>query len=290
LVVGRRPGLSSAIIDVADVAESALVLQPAEGCRFAGHAAASPDGALLVTGEFEADTIRAVLVARDPENGAERARWSLDEIEPHELVFTNDGARVVAALGGLIRDGGVPGPAFNPDGVRSAVLELDPRSGAVLARHALASEFSSLSLRHLSVSPNGETIAVAAQDQDLSETRPLIGIVTLGKGITLFPIPDVREVDFCGYVGSVAFDKSGAFIAAASPRGSVFGIWTVQGKWCGALPIADGCGIAADVEPNVFWVSSGHGGIYRVAASEAGPKITAQWHVASGFDHHMILV
>jgi len=40
----------------------------------------------------------------------------------------------------------------------------------------------SLSLRHLTVSPDGETIAVAAQDQDLSETRPLVGLLSLEKG------------------------------------------------------------------------------------------------------------
>jgi len=290
LIVGRRPGLSSAIVDIANVSARPQILQPSQNCRFAGHAAASPDGRSLVTGEFDATTIRAILVARDPKNGAERARWSLNEIEPHELVFTKDGARVVAALGGLMKDGGVPGPAFNPDGIKSAVLEIDPKSGAVLARYALAPGMSSLSLRHLSVSPDGETIAVAAQDQDLSETRPLIGVLKLGKDITLLPMPDIRDADFRGYIGSVSFDRSGSFIAAASPRGSVMGIWTVQGKWCGALPIADGCGIAADIEPDMFWVSSGHGSVYKIAADAAGPKIIAQWHITSGFDHHMILV
>jgi len=290
LIVGRRPGVSSAIVDAADVTSQPQILKPVQNCRFAGHAAMSPDGALLVTGEFDADTVQAMLVARDPESGAERTRWSLNEIEPHELVFTKDGSRVVAALGGLIKDGGVAGPAFNPGGVRSAVLELDARSGKVMARHELGAELSSLSLRHLSVSPDGHTIAIAAQDQDLSETRPLVGVLRIGKGISLFPMPDIREVDFGGYIGSVAFDRSGSYIAAASPRGNVVGIWTVKGKWCGALPIADGCGIAADLEPNTFWVSSGHGGVYKITADESGPKSIAQWHVASGFDHHMILI
>jgi hypothetical protein len=290
LIVGRRPGLSSAIVDTADIMAPPQILSPSRNCRFAGHAAASPDGTLLITGEFDADTVQAVLVARDPKGGKERARWPFHEIEPHELVFTKDGTRIVAALGGLIGDGGVPDPAMNPDGVKSALLEIDPKSGAVLARHVLAPDLTSLSLRHLSVSPDGCTIAVAAQDQDLSESRPLVGVLRLGSGISLFAMPDVREVDFRGYIGSVAFDRSGAFIAAASPRGSVMGVWTVHGKWCGALPITDGCGIAADSEPNMFWVSSGHGGVYKISASETGPKILTQWHVTSGFDHHMILI
>jgi hypothetical protein len=88
LIVGRRPGLSSAIVDTTDVAAAPRIVQPSRNCRFAGHAAASPDGSLLVTGEFDANTVQAVLVPRDPKSGVERARWVLNEIEPHELVFT----------------------------------------------------------------------------------------------------------------------------------------------------------------------------------------------------------
>jgi len=289
-IVGRRPGLFSSIVDSTDLAAPLQVFKPSQGCRFSGHAAASPGGALLVTGEFDANSVEGVLVSRDPKTGVECVRWPLKDIEPHEIVFAKGGARVVAALGGLIKDGGVAGPAFNPGGVRSAVLEIDPKSGAVLARHALSPSLSSLSLRHLAVSPDGETVAVAAQDQDLSETRPLVGLLKLGSDISLLPMPDASDLDFRGYISSIAFDGSGSFIAAASPRGSVLGLWTARGTWCGALPIADASGVTADTAPNTFWVSSGHGGVYKVAADESGPKIVAQWHANTGFDHHLILI
>ena len=289
VVTGRRPGLFASIVDPAHL-DDLQVFQPAKNARFAGHAAASADGAYLMCSEFDVDTVRAMIVSRDPATGAGRAVWTLNDIEPHELLFAKGGARVVVAIGGLIKDGGVAGPAYNPGGIKSAVLEVDPKSGVVLARHALHPSFSSLSLRHLSLSPDGTTVAVAAQDQDLSETRPLVALLRLGKGIEPLPMPDVRDVDFRGYVGSIAFDAKGGYIAAASPRGSVLGVWSGSGAWCGALPIADVCGVAAGAEPNAFWASSGHGGIYKIFAAASGPRIVAQWHVDAGFDNHLLLV
>src|SRR6185295_1257906 len=142
------------IVDPADLTSPLQVFQPSRDCRFAGHAAASPDGTALVTSEFDDKTIEACIVSRDPKTGVERARWPLKEIEPHELLFARNGARLVVALGGLIKDGGVTGPAADPNEVRSALLEIDPKSGAVLARHALAPSLASLSLRHLALSPD----------------------------------------------------------------------------------------------------------------------------------------
>lgn len=291
VVMGRRPGLFASIVDSADVSSSSkIVFQPSSDCRFAGHSAASVDGTMLMTSEFDTNTIKARIILRDPKTGIERARWQLNDLEPHELLFARKGARLIVALGGLIKDGGVAGPAFNPDGVRSAVVELDPSTGTVIARHALAPSLASLSLRHLAVSPDGETVAVAAQDQDISATRPLVALLALGNELQPLPMPDARDVDFRGYIGSIAFDTKGAYIAAASPRGSVLGFWSAGGAWCGALPIADVCGVTSGIEPGAFWASSGHGGIYNVAIDKAGPRIVAQWHSDAGFDNHLLLI
>jgi hypothetical protein len=290
-VIGRRPGLFSAIVDSDDVNAHAQTFEPAKDCRFSGHAAASADGTRFVTGEFEADSVEAVLVSRDPNTGAQRAVWHPGGIEPHEVVFARSGARLVAALGGLIKDGGVAGPAFNPDGVKSEILEIDPLSGAVLMRHALDKELASVSLRHLALAPDGETIAVAAQDQDLSVTRPLVGVLDLGKRLELLPMPDIEEANFRGYVGSVAIDHSGEFIAAASPRGSVAGVWSLRNRsWVGALAIADVCGITAGREPGEFWASSGHGAVLKITARKNGATIDAQWKTDAGFDNHLLLI
>jgi len=290
-LIGRRPGLFSSIVDSSDVHAPPQTFEPTEKCRFSGHAAASADGANFVTGEFETGSIAAVLVSRDSKTGAERSVWRPGGIEPHEVIFARSGARVVAALGGLIKDGGVAGPAFNPEGVKSEVLEIDPLSGSVLMRHVLSKDLESLSLRHLALAPDGETIAVAAQDQDLAVTRSLVGVLDLGKRLELLPMPDIEEANFRGYVGSVAIDASGEFIAAASPRGSVAGVWSLRNrKWVGALAIADVCGITAGREPGEFWASSGHGAVLKIAARKNGATIEAQWKTDAGFDNHLLLI
>lgn len=288
LMMGRRPGLFASIIDPRD--PSGLVSFPSSGnSRFAGHAAVAPDGIALVTSEFDATTFEAALTLRNSKNGEVRAQWKPGGIEPHEILFTRHGARLVAALGGLIKDGGVAGPAFNSGGIHSEVLEVDPLSGKVLARHKLPDSFSSLSLRHLAVAPDNETIAFAAQDQDITVTRPLVGLLRLDQDMQLLPAPDPRECDFRSYVGSVAIN--GDFIAAASPRGSVLGFWSIRDeRWLGALAIADVCGVTAGAEMGTFWASSGHGGIFRIAATASGPRIEAQWHTEAGFDNHLLLV
>jgi uncharacterized protein len=279
VVMGRRPGLYGSIVDPRDPV--ALTSFTADDSRFAGHAAISPDGATMVTSQFDPVSFEAALVARDPKTGAERARWHPGGIEPHELVFARE--RLIVALGGLIKDGGVAGPAFNPGGIDSAVVELDPKSGRVLAHHRLKA--SSLSMRHLGL--HQDRVIVAMQDQDMTETRPLLA--ALRNELEPFGWPDPRDCDFRGYIGSVAIDRSGAYVAAASPRGSVLGLWSAaSGKWLGGLPIADVCGLAAG--DGCFWASSGMGEIVKVAASDKGPAAEARWHTDAGFDNHLLVL
>lgn len=275
LLMGRRPGGFAAMVEGSRVAS---LFAPSEGCRFSGHAAAC--GAELVTAEFD-ERIEAVLVVRDAANGAELARWRPGGIEPHELLFA--GGRLVVALGGLVKDGGISGPAVDPATVRSEVLELDSESGAVRARHRLKE--ASLSLRHLAASD--EVIAVAAQDQDLSIVRPLVGLLRPGKEIEMLPTPDPKDFDFRGYMGSVAIN--GDFVASASPRGGLAGFWSISKmSFHGALAIADVCGLCADKTSGMFWASSGLGEVLKIDA--AALSIAQRWQTKAGFDNHLLMV
>jgi hypothetical protein len=289
VIAGRRPGIFAAIVAARDVTRPARVLRPMKDCVFCGHAAASPGGRMLVTGEFETETTRAAIAVRDPDTGEVRARWAPGGIEPHDLLFTADGSRLIVAIGGLVHDGGVRGPAYNPGGVDSAIVEMDAASGRMLARHALAPLFASLSLRHMAPAPDG-TIAFAMQDQDLSVPRPLVGLLRAGE-ITVMPLPEDEPNLFRGYIGSVAVDTGGAFVAATSPRGGALGLWSIAtARYLGALKIADVCGLAAGAEAGVFWATSGMGDVIRLRASHAGPVIDARWRAGAQFDNHLLRV
>ncbi len=287
ILCARRPGTFAALLDPADIKAPPVVLAPASGNRFAGHAAVSPDGERLVTSEFAAGTFDGALAVRDSMTGAVETSWNPRGIEPHEILFLADGSRLIAALGGLIKDGGVAGPAFNPGGIDSALVEIDPATGAVALRHALPDAFRSLSLRHIALA--GDSVVVGMQDQDLSETRPLLAILEPGDRLDLLPWPTQAQCDFRGYVGSVS--ASPAYALAASPRGGVLGAWSVtQRRWLGGLHISDVCGLARGTSENEFWASSGLGDILQIGVDETGPRILARWRADAGFDNHLLRV
>ncbi|HSZ75531.1 MAG TPA: DUF1513 domain-containing protein [Rhizomicrobium sp.] len=291
MLVGRRPGTFAAIVDSSSAQSRPRIFAPAKDCRFAGHAAFAPDVSIMVTSEFDAASMQGVLVVRDAVSGEERAHISPAGIEPHELLFAKDGSRLVVALGGLIKDGGVSAPAFNPGGIDSSVVEIDPHSGRILMRHKLAPQFASLSLRHLALAPDGEHSAIAMQDQDLTQPRPLTAVLKLGGDIELLPLPAADECDFRGYVGSIAFDISGEFIAATSPRGGVVGVWSMSTrKWLGGMALPDACGLAAGTSPGEFWATSGYGDVVNFTATMSAPIVNAKWQVAASFDNHVLRI
>ncbi|HTT83845.1 MAG TPA: DUF1513 domain-containing protein [Rhizomicrobium sp.] len=289
IVTGRRPGGYVAIINRASPDMAAQIAPPAVGCRFSGHAAPEPGGNYFATSEFEAGTIRGAIVLRRAEDGSVCNRFDPQGIEPHDMLFAGD--RLVVALGGLTQDGGVAGPAFNPDGIDSSVVELEYPTGRIAARHRLSADLSTLSLRHMALAPDGACVVVGMQDQDLSVTRPLMAVVTLGTGITPLPMPNPAQCNFRGYVGSVAVDASGEFAAATSPRGSVIGIWSLSDRaWLAGFPVPDICGLAAGATPGLFWATSGLGEVLKISIASRQASIATRWSTHAGFDNHLLSV
>ena len=284
LLVARRPGTYAALIDNAGETPAQFV-QPLPSQRFSGHAAYA---AYLVTAELHEDNAEGVAVVRDSTNGAIRDVWHLGGIEPHEMLFADGGARLIVALGGIAKAAGVKGPAMNLGHIESEVLELDAVSGRTLKRHTLPPELSTLSLRHMALAPDGKTIAVAMQDQDRSFVRPLLAILRVGQGLEILPLPDAA-LRF--YVGSVAIDSAGQFIAATSPKGGCLALWSLSnGKYLGRVDIADVCGLTAASEAGTFWATSGLGDVVRVAGNEFGPRVMARWHANVRFDNHLLRI
>lgn len=290
VLIGRRPGTFAAFVSPRDPDADVRLFAPATGHRFAGHAALSPDGRTLATSEIDAETGAGSIVVRDASSGAPRAMFPAG-IEPHDLLFAGGGSRLVVAIGGIARAADVKGPAINAGNIESAILEMDPNSGAVLKRHELPADMKSLSLRHMALAPDGETIAFGMQDQDRSLTRPLMGCLRVGGGIELLPLPAEDEGRLRAYIGSVAVDSSGRYVAATSPKGGVVGLWSLMdGNWLGGFVAADVCGLAPDTAPASFWATSGLGDVVQLRASEAGLVAQAHWQAAAAFDNHLLRI
>jgi hypothetical protein len=290
VLIGRRPGTFAAFLNPHDADAGLRLFAPETGHRFAGHAALSPDGGTLATSEIDAQTGAGSIVVRDAHSGAPRAMFPAG-IEPHDLLFARGGSRLVVAIGGIARAADVKGPAINAGNIESAILELDPNSGAVLKRHELPPDMKSLSLRHMALAPDGETIAFGMQDQDRSQIRPLMGCLRAGGDIELLALPAEDEGALRAYIGSVAVDSSGRYVAATSPKGGMVGLWSLMdGQWLGGFSAADVCGLAPGKDPASFWATSGLGDVVQLRASKAGLAAQAHWQAAASFDNHLLRI
>jgi hypothetical protein len=286
LLVGRRPGTFAAVVDLEAPEAPARMFHPIASHRFAGHAAIRGDA--LFTTEIDAETGDGAAVLRDTRSFAPRARFAVG-IEPHDVLFARGGEVLVVAVGGIARAADIKGPAINAGRIESAILELDPRSGAVLKRHVLPDDMSTLSLRHMALAPDGETVVFGMQDQDRSTARRVMGLLRVGRGIDLLPLPADDEGALRSYIGSVAVDVSGRYVAATSPKGGLAGLWSfADGRWLGGFKLADVCGLAADAAPGCFWVTSGHGDVVQLNAGEHGLAPAAQWQAQASFDNHLL--
>src|SRR6185295_2792411 len=222
------------IVDPASPQSPSRLFAPLDGYRFAGHAAVN--GSVLVTSEMDEETAEGIVVLRDMA-GVPRQRFTVG-IETHDVLFARGGDTLVVAVGGIAHAAEIKGPAINAGRIDSFILELDPRSGKVLHRHALPADMKSLSLRHMALSPDGETVPFGMQDQDRSETRSVMGLLRLGRGIELLPLPDGDLGALRSYIGSVAVDSSGRYVAATSPKGGKVGLWSLSdGRWLGGFAL-----------------------------------------------------
>jgi len=287
LLTGRRTGRFAAMVDNIDAAPR--LLTPLADHRFAGHAATH--GALLVTAENEASSAAGALVLRDAASGTILDRWDAVGIETHDLVFARGGEVLVVALGGIAKDASVRGPAMNAGHVESAIVEIDVRFGRVLHRHVLPRNYASLSMRHMALAPDGETIVFGMQDQDYASLKPLMGLLRLGRGLELFDLPKDDPATLRFYVGSVAIDASGSVAAVTSPKGGAIALWSLRsGRSLGHVRLADVCGLAAGISGGEFWATTGLGDVVRLDVTEDGGTIGAHWHAEAQFDNHLLAI
>lgn len=292
VAVGRRPGHVALVFDRA---RGGLVSQfaPGEGRVFSGHGRFSPDGALFLTNEIERGIEdgphrtmgRGMVAVRSVAGKFEiTAEWPTNGDGPHDLMRV--GETLVVANGGIephtpeARDAEVSG---------STISLLDPASGSIRGEGALSQDLASLSLRHLARDGQGGVV-VAAQDL-LADgvARPLLFDIAKDGKLTAYEAPENELRALRGYVGSVAVDASGAFVACASPRGGRVSVWQRNGRYVGAVPLVDGCGLAATPEPGRFIATSGYGEVIVVAAAADGLGVVARRTGGPRYDNHMVV-
>lgn len=284
IAVARRPGTTAMLFDRIKGTVTAT-FEPGEGRVFSGHGRFSGDGRRFLAVEIDRVSGQGTVTLRDPsEDFAIRAEWASSGIGPHDLLRA--GEVLAVANGGV--EPHTP-EALGAEVAGASVALIDPASGETRALAALGEDLESLSLRHLAVAPDG-LVVVAAQDLlDDGLARPLIYAVKPEGTLVAFDAPDAEWRGLRTYVGSVAFDASGAYVAAASPRGNRVCLWRRDGRFIGSLPLVDGCGLAATREAGQFLATSGLGEIALLVTDGNEVGVSARRSRGLRFDNHAVL-
>lgn len=292
VVFARRPGVFMVVADARDGSVLRRI-EASDNRRFCGHGAFDPQGKLLHVTELEYDTGDGVIGVYDAANGYERvAEYRSGGLDPHEIRLLPDGETLVVANGGILTDPDAPGIKLNIDDMDSSLAYIGLRDGRLRHLAKLPDELFQLSLRHLAVAPDGEVAVVMQYEGPSSDRVPLAALSRPGEALRVLEFPDRLLGRLRNYCGSAAFDASGRVLATTSPVGGVTALWDrAAGTALGYVEIADGCGLAPTTQDERFFVTSGQGGGYMVAAGEGQPTRTA---VESRFlsdgrwDNHML--
>jgi hypothetical protein len=285
IAVARRPGTTAILFDRINGTVTST-FEPGEGRVFSGHGRFSDDGRRFLAVEIDRICGQGTVTLRDPAEGfAIRAEWASSGIGPHDLLRAGDA--LVVANGGV--EPHTP-EALGAEVAGASVALIDPAGGKTRALAQLGADLESLSLRHLAVAPDG-LVVVAAQDL-LNDglARPLLYAVQPEGALRAFDAPDAEWRGLRTYVGSVAFDASGAYVAAASPRGNRVCVWRRDGRFIGSVPMVDGCGLAATREAGQFLATSGLGEVALMVTDGEGVGVAARKSGGLRFDNHAVLV
>lgn len=235
LAVARRPGDWLVRWDAGGRALAWAWADPARA--FNGHVLLAREQGRLYTSETDLDSGAGLIGVRDLESLEKIEEWPTGGRDPHELVLDGNGDLVVA-------NGGIPTRPetgrlkLDLDQMDSSLVRLSARDGQLLGRWQV--EDRRLSLRHLAWHGDRLGIAVQAEHDDPADrARAPIFASFDGRHLALVPAPRALS----GYGGSIATTARGW--AVSCPRDNLVAFWTVDGRWSGALKLAEGCPLAA---------------------------------------------
>jgi uncharacterized protein len=265
VAVARRPGTFAVVIDLVKRAV-AQEIESTPGLTFAGHAVFSADGRRLLMTEDDADLEEGFVSVRDVEDGYRATRsFRTHGVGPHELLWSADGRTIAIANGGILINPDSGRAPLNIESMQPSLALIAGADGSLRRQVQLPAELHRLSIRHLAVL-SGRRLAFGMQYQGpLEDDVPLVGIRAPDGAVDLLELPAEFGARVRQYIGSVAADASGRWLAASAPRGNVVLFWDAETSvFAGAIDIADGCGLSRTSRAGEFLLTSGAGVVERV--------------------------
>lgn len=284
---GRQPGFFAQAFTLPDCRPDGLLPLPA-GRHFFGHGTFSADATRLFATENDYEAGRGVLGIYDARPGAQWQR--LGEIDthgigPHEVVLADAGTLCVAN-GGLLTHPDYGKTALNLADMRPSLAYLDASDGSLLELVTLPPALFQLSIRHLAVDAAGAVWFACQHEGPASQQPPLLGRHRRGGSADLFVGPATVQRGLRNYLGSIAIDAQHGLVATSSPVGGSVAFWdAADGRCLGALPHADGCGVAP-LRDGRFLISDGSGAII-IAGPGTEPRPLLRGSRELAWDNHL---
>ena len=271
VVVARRPGRWALVAAADDLRPIARLTLPADR-HFYGHGCFSADGAVFFTTENDTDGGEGVIGLWDVRRGFARlGERRSGGVGPHDLALLPDGRHLVVANGGIRTHPDSGRDILDREAMHPTLALLAVERDEIVAQADLGAELRASSIRHLAVAPDGEVVFGCQFEGEAGVMPPLVGSWRPRRPADaprLWEMPDPALARLRDYVGSVALDRAGRFVAATSPRGGTTAFFERgSGRFVGLADLPDVCGVAAAGDG--FLLTSGAVGVRRSGAPAA---------------------
>lgn len=242
----RRPGTFALAIDLAGNQQPILFDTPAH-THFYGHGAFSADERLLFASENDFDKGFGVIGVYSVSDGFRRVgEFPSCGVGPHEIITTKRKGILCVANGGIQTHPDMGRVKLNISEMQSSVAFIDVNNGALIESHNVPSQFSQLSLRHMSVDRHDNVWLGGQYEGEMSDDVPLIAKVGIGHELALPQLNPKMISTLSNYIGSMSANGDGSQIAVTSPKGnSVLVIDATSGDIVGIREIEKASGVAA---------------------------------------------
>ena len=288
VVFARRPGAFAVVLQTADGTIRRRI-EAATGRHFYGHGSYSADGRLLFATENDYENSRGVLGIYDSRDGYRRVgEWASGGIGPHEVRLLPGGSALVVANGGIRTHPDHGRAKLNLSSMTPNLVYLDSETGRRLESARLPERLHKLSIRHIDANASG-LVAVGMQyEGDRRDRVPLVGLHRPGGEFRLLQAPTEIARRMRHYIGSVAFDATGRYLASTGPRGHIVTLWdAASSAYIGHVSAADASGVAPAGQAGEFIVAGGDGIVRRIDAPSGRVAVVLQENLERRWDNHM---
>lgn len=288
VMFARRPGDFAVAFEFSRPTAPKVFRTPADR-HFYGHGVFSNDGRLLYATENDFDNARGLIGIYDVKGGFSRiGEFPSGGVGPHDLHLLPDGKTLVVANGGIETHPDAGRAKLNVHDMQPSLAFINCADGRLLVRHELSRDYHKLSIRHLDVEASGRVWFGGQWEGSLDQAPQLIGSASRDRPLELLAMNAALPARLKGYIGSVALDRSGRWLAASAPRaGRILYLDTEAGTIIGESHLTDGCGVTPR-GPAGFAISSGNGEVR--AAAPGADDVGLAVHPGTAFDNHMISV